>query len=553
MVRMLRTRATSAMSSRLASLLASLLTGLLALTLGTALVAPTAGAAGPGGPEQKREQRSEQRKVAERALAAAEAAAAGERTGEGAREGSGGGAARDQTLAMRDLFVAKHALRRADRAAAERLLARPTTPPDDPEDPRDIYYGEDADVQTQCAATYCLHWVEEGLHAATPAFAATAFGTIGDVAEVYVDAGFRAPLPDAGQEGDTRTDFYLGDIDSVGALGFCRSDADGPVVGSAWYAYCGFDNDYASSPWLDPASLLRITVAHEYFHAVQYAYDAEDDAWLYESTATAMEDELYDDVNDNVAFLGYGQMGDPEETGFPLSGPATPLDVFDFNAYGNWAFWRFLSEQHPDETAGIPNLARELWEALDTTQGAEATFSLEALDQVLSARGTSVPDEYVAFADASQHPGDVYEEAVEQLYPTAPNSIDAVQLSRRASTAARTAVLDHLTSATGEVLPFGGSRRLKVRVDLDGAGVARAAVTVHGLDGGTETTYVSVNKQGKGGVTVPFRTDEVASVEVTLANGSTRMRDCGAGSAYACGGSSPDDGLVAAVRFQAVG
>ena len=381
-----------------------------------------------------------------------------------------------------------------------------------------------------------------GEHAAAPDFAATAFETIGDVAAVYSAAGFRAPLPDEGQEGDTRTDFYLGDIDQYGALGFCRSDAGGPVVGSAWYAYCGLDNDYASSSWLDPTSLLQITVAHEYFHAVQFAYDAEDDGWLMESTATAMEDVLYDDVNDNAFFLNFGQMADP----------STPLDTFGFDAYGNWGFWRYLTEQPPDETAGVPDLVREVWEALDTTQGPNPAFSLQALDEVLAARGTSTPQEYVGFAAANQHPEHVYEEAVEQFYPTAPNTLETVQLSRTAPTATRSATLDHLTSATGAALPFPGSRGLKVQVDLGASGLARAAVTVYRAEGPT-TTYVPVNRQGRGSVTVPFTPDTVSSVEVTLANGSTRMDRCGGFTPVSCGGVGVDDGLVAEVRFQAVG
>lgn len=519
---------------------AALLASLVTVTLGTTLaVAPSAGAA--DSPDRK----PAEVKAAQKALRAAEASVSGGSVEEGD--------ARDQTLAMRDLFVAKHALRGADRAAAERLLARPTTPPDDPNDTRDIYYGPNADLQTQCSDAFCLHWVEEGRHAATPEFAATAFDTIGDVADVYAAAGFKAPLPDAGQEGDTRTDFYLGDIDSVGALGFCRSDADGPVVGQAWYAYCGFDNDYASTPWLDPTAALQITVAHEYFHAVQLAYDAEDDGWLMESTATAMEDALYDDVNDNAFFLNFGQMGDPEAFGYPLAGPSTPLDTFDFTAYGNWGFWRYLTEKHDDATAGVPNLVREVWEALDTTQGPNPIHSLQAIDQVLAERGTSTPEQYVAFAEANQRPTEVYEEAVEAFYPTAPNTIESVQLSRTAPTATRAARLDHLTSATGEVLPFEGSRQLTVRVDLADASLVRAAVTVHQVDGGTTTSYVPVNPQGKGGVTVPFAPSEVTSVEVTVANGSTRMTDCGSGSVYACGGVGVDDGLVTSVRFQAVG
>lgn len=522
----------------------------LVLLLGTALVAPmTASAADEPGRSSATSPgsspgSSKKAAAARAALAEVEAAVTGQAAGSESH--------RDLTVAMRDLFVLKDALRGEDRATAEGLLLRPTTPPDDPSDPRDIYYGEDADLRTQCADTFCLHWVETGEHAATPDFAATAFETIGDVADVYAAAGFRAPLPDAGQEGDTRTDFYLGDIDRYGALGFCRSDADGPVTGSAWYAYCGFDNDYASSPWLDPTSLLQVTVAHEYFHAVQFAYDAEDDGWLMESTATAMEDELYDDVNDNAFFLNFGQMGDPEVFGYPLAGPSTPLDTFDFTAYGNWGFWRYLTEQHPDETAGVPDLVREVWEALDTTQGPNPAYSLEALDEVLAARGTSTPQEYVAFAAANQHPADVYEEAVEQGYPTAPNTLETVLLSRTAPTATRTATLDHLTSATGAVVPFAGTRALKVQVDLGGTGTARAAVTVISAEGPT-TTYVPVNRQGKGSVTVPFAADTVSSVEVTLANGSTEMVECGGFTPSSCGGVGADDGLVAEVRFQAVG
>ena len=46
-----------------------------------------------------------------------------------------------------------------------------------------------------------------------------------------------------------------------------------------------------------------MTAAHEFFHAVQFAYDAADDQWFMESTATWMEDEIYDDVNDNLQYL----------------------------------------------------------------------------------------------------------------------------------------------------------------------------------------------------------------------------------------------------------
>ena len=447
--------------------------------------------------------------------------------------------AHDLTLTMRDLFVQKQALRGADRVSAQRLLARPTDPPDDAQDPRDIYYGEDADLQSRCGETFCLHWVEAGEHAATPEFADTAFSILEDVAALYLAAGLRAPLGDEGQEGSTAFDVYLGEIGEFGATGFCRSDADGPVTGSAWYSYCGFDNDFAEFPYIDPVSLLKVTVAHEYFHAVQFAYDAEDDGWLMESTATWIEDEVYDEVNDNAFFLNFGQMGDPVAFGYPLAGPAIPLDTYDFTAYGNWGFWRHLTETHPDATAGIPNLVREIWEALDTTQGPNDRTSLDALDAVLAARGTSTPDAYAGFAVANQDPTAHYAEAAALGYPTAPDAFDPVQLARSAPTARRDVTLDHLTSASGRVLPFAGSRGLRVRVDLPATATgARAAVVLHQTDGTSHTTWVTTNRQGQGDAHVPFDTATVASVEVTLANGSR---------------SGTHDGAVATVRFTALG
>ena len=46
-----------------------------------------------------------------------------------------------------------------------------------------------------------------------------------------------------------------------------------------------------------------MTAAHEFFHAVQFAYNAFQDSWLLESTAAWVEDEAFDSVNDNYQYL----------------------------------------------------------------------------------------------------------------------------------------------------------------------------------------------------------------------------------------------------------
>ena len=49
---------------------------------------------------------------------------------------------------------------------------------------------------------------------------------------------------------------------------------------------------------------MDITVAHEFFHTIQSAYEGtKTERWIREGTAEWMEDEVFDRVNANYAFL----------------------------------------------------------------------------------------------------------------------------------------------------------------------------------------------------------------------------------------------------------
>ena len=69
--------------------------------------------------------------------------------------------------------------------------------------------------------------------------------------------------------------------------------------------YIVVDDDFSDSQLGSSGGLggLRATAAHEFFHAVQYAYDSSEDPWLTEGTAVWMEDEVADDVNANRRWL----------------------------------------------------------------------------------------------------------------------------------------------------------------------------------------------------------------------------------------------------------
>jgi hypothetical protein len=126
------------------------------------------------------------------------------------------------------------------------------------------------------------------------------------------------PLTDNGRGGDNRLDVYMVNL-GTGVYGFTVGDPD-----SLYYqmpVYFEIDNDFAGTQYggsRDSVILgAKVTAAHEFFHAIQYAYDETEfdydninnpysyKPWWLEATSTWMEDIVYDDVNDYLNYLKY--------------------------------------------------------------------------------------------------------------------------------------------------------------------------------------------------------------------------------------------------------
>jgi len=225
------------------------------------------------------------------------------------------------------------------------------------------------------------------------------------VNSAYVDAGYHRPDPDKGRGGRRgKVDVYLADVGDIGFYGYCTSDqplkADGT---SNYWAYCVIDDDFrpAQFPTNTPSENQQVTLAHEYFHAVQYAYDANEASWFLEATATWAEDEVYDSVNDNWNYLPFGQMG----------APRIPLNTFGgLVHYGNWVFFRYLTEKYRAETGGIPNLVLEMVQRGSNRTGEPDATAMQALQRELKQRGTTLSKVYGQFATANRMPGTSYDE-----------------------------------------------------------------------------------------------------------------------------------------------
>jgi hypothetical protein len=463
----------------------------------------------------------------------------------------------DLTMAMLVLARRIDDLSPADQRVAERYLARPT---DRGRDPQGFGYRPRAKAKAQCARNVCVTWVTSTLDAppprdrdrdGVPNQVENTQEVMTSVWHRIVTRGeYRKPVRDRGPnrgEGPNRKfDVYLADVGYWGYYGYCATEPRSP----RGQGYCVLDDDYSRGQFRTNTRLenLQVTAAHEFFHAVQFAYDVAEDLWFMEGTAAWIEDELYDDVDDNRQYLAQSQLRRPDVPLDYVSGSWLP--------YGSWIFWRFLTERFPKRHGtGLPVIMRRIWQRADDSRPARpGTYSLDAVSRVLAARGSSFRGVYGGFAEANRHPAHRghrhYEEGA--AYGRSP-LLKRFSLSRsQRALGWQSVALRQLSSRTVAFTPgerLAGNRwRIRVRVDAPPRRRGSAALlTAYRQNGAVNTQVVRLDATGSGMATKPFSTPEVVRVELTLVNTSTRYK-CDQRTNASCGGVPRDNGLETQFR-----
>ncbi len=444
------------------------------------------------------------------------------------------GAGVDASMALRDLFLARPALEGDDALRAESLLARPS----DSNDPFGNSYAVPS--SRRCGPHVCVHFVERTADAPPNlAWVDTTVQVMENVWRHHVDRlGYREPRDDGGRGGDSRFDVYLKEIGDQGLYGYCAPERR--VAGEPRQAasYCVLDDDFAASQFgRAPMKTLRVTAAHEFFHAIQYSYDIEEDLWLLESTATWMEEKYADDVNDNRAYLPYGQ----------VKRPGGSLDFFNpngFEHYGNWPFWSFVTRRY-----GV-SAVRRVFRQVGTGGGLPNRYSVAGLQKMLD-NEDGFTNVVTAYFGANALPDVNYAEG--GTWPR-PGIARAKRLRPASRVLNDTRGVNHLASQHVRVNPstaFGPHWRLGVRVDAPPSGGRYTAyLSVLNENGSVYRRRVPLNALGDGSVTTPFSDARVVHATVTLVNSSSRY-NCDEGSTYACHGASLDDREQFTVRLGA--
>lgn len=196
--------------------------------------------------------------------------------------------------------------------------------------------------------------------------------------------GWAAPPPDNDLGGDDRYDVYLQNIMDEEYAGYTDTDGDNSVIGdnpntpdliedASTHSHIVLDNDYreygeSPSPGISVLDYMRSTAAHEFNHAVQFGYDGtEPHDWVWEATATWMEEESFDSINEVRGTLE-AVFKSPDSCQLSEGGEDRWEDVDHW--YGMWIFIRYLSEHYGHEAV------LRLWELIASHDGYAAWDAL---------------------------------------------------------------------------------------------------------------------------------------------------------------------------------
>ncbi|MDQ3982316.1 MAG: hypothetical protein M3271_06500 [Actinomycetota bacterium] len=459
----------------------------------------------------------------------------------------------EMSLLLTDLALRVRYLRGTQRERALALLARPTDPDSDVDIDHASYRNNE--VSASCSAHFCIHYTETGRHAVDDLdYVESVKLEMEYVWDAEVDGlGFKVPKSDATSENTVppadaaKLDVYLLDAGADGVYGYCTTDDPNLIDPDSRYeyfdasSYCALDNDFDSPQFLGapPEDSLRVTAAHEFFHAIQLSYAAGHDTWMSEGTAALIEDLVHDAINDNYQYLRASALRRPSVS---LDKSTAP------EHYGAWLFWRFLTEIEGTDGAAI---IRETWQqAAVDGPGAPGFYSVFAVKRALAARDISFPNAFAFFSLVNYVPEAFYEEGAAYLQAVGgkrpPLMGNFTLSSSRRSTGNRVARLNHLSAGYVAFKPGAGVTKLNVAVDLPtSAASPRATLLTLTTDGRAFQQSIGVDSAGLGAVkNLPFNRSTVRMVVLVLDNASTRFTKCyRRNTPWACSGQPADQAL----------
>ena len=197
--------------------------------------------------------------------------------------------------------------------------------------------------------------------------------------------------------GDGLYDIYLFNLGSSYLGATYPETTYAPALAWVWTSFIELDNDYTNYPaYHSQYDWLRVTAAHEFFHAIQMGYDVFENElvsqdvvhpyWM-EMSATWMENEVYDYINDYIYYL-------------PAFFNSPWLSLRNFSGlhpYGSVVWPMYLGEKF-----GI-NIIKDIWTRCAEVPGDNV---LPATDAALNTNSSSLNNAFQEFSVWNYFTGD---------------------------------------------------------------------------------------------------------------------------------------------------
>ncbi|BBH16873.1 hypothetical protein Back2_11600 [Nocardioides baekrokdamisoli] len=405
------------------------------------------------------------------------------------------------------------------------------------------------DTSQQCtvglAVNVCVNYTTSGANAATSQFVSDMVAAYQHAEDVYTSSGYKAIEADPNSGNATPSiNVFLVDLFTwqsgayKGAYGFTAPAADSPTGGTDGPAYMVLDNDFScdqhsqtgfpdscNNPYTS-TQVMQATVAHEFFHATQFAYDVDEDRWFMEATAAWAETQVYPAVKDNWQYLDASQCG-------VVGTPWLPLDdnsgggsgCYNMSVYQDFLWFQYLTEKFPAKTGSMPSLILNAWRYSDNSHNAARYFSISAIKFALARVRASFPATWLAFSAGNRHPRSTYAQGAH--YPASAAAWSRTVSPSNLSPTKLYGGVRHLASSTFVLMPqsLPTTERVHLAIRSTNQAVSVAGVTLYYKNGAIRT-YPLTFSNGVAVKNVGFDSASLLRIELTLANTASTYTGC---------------------------
>jgi hypothetical protein len=194
--------------------------------------------------------------------------------------------------------------------------------------------------------------------------------------------GYDAPAPDGiAGGGNNLYDVYMHKNSGAYGVTFTETYFPNYLGRGGWSSYIHVDPNFDGFGYPDRTLPMKVTAAHEFFHAVQFVYGVNVGSWLLEISSTWMEDVAYDAINDYYLYLN--------TSAGVFRAPHLSLETVNGeHEYSAAVFGHCVSENF-----GVPAIKKIWEETIGQTSG------LNAIDSAMHFYGSSLQEIFGTYVE----------------------------------------------------------------------------------------------------------------------------------------------------------